>query len=354
MSGRRHHYLPRFLQRPFAFRQSGKHFYVYAHHRAYGAYATNVTELGQELDFYGGPEDTSLDDAITEGEKQLAVTVHRLNNGESVPKEDIATLFSALSIRTKTMRKSLSDLLPALLEAGRTRLLDDNELRAQLRKSLHDPRERKRLIYEQIRKNMGPQSREQQAQIYSKLLPAWQSFVANQEEALVIEMKRIVRVGLDYAIQEANSIADDAFLKALTKGPEMPIRAKRLVDEMHFEIWDALADEFFVLSDSGPVAMFTDAVPRLALGAIDNDVEMDLAFLPISPTRCVVARRPSTQQSLDVRGLNRISAALSHEFVVSHEKDDEHLTDLRQSISSMTPIATEESLFRILNDDDKR
>jgi DUF1365 family protein len=95
MAGRRHHYLPRFLLRPFAFRQKGKNFYVHAHHRVHGAYSTNVVELGEELDFYGSPEDTSLDDAITIGERQLAITVNKLNNGELVENEQIATLICA-------------------------------------------------------------------------------------------------------------------------------------------------------------------------------------------------------------------------------------------------------------------
>lgn len=67
MSGRRHHYLPRFLQRPFAHRQNGKESYVYAHHSARGAYPSNVMNLGLERDFYGSPEDTTLDDEITKG-----------------------------------------------------------------------------------------------------------------------------------------------------------------------------------------------------------------------------------------------------------------------------------------------
>lgn len=349
MAGRRQHYLPRFLQRPFAFRQSGKHFYVYAHHRAHGAYATNVTELGQELDFYGGPEDTSLDDAITIAEKRLALTINRLNSGDPVAKEDIAALFSALSIRTKTMRKSLTDLLPVLLEAGRARLLDDNVIRKQLRKSLHDPKERKKLFYEQLRKNMPHQSREQRARLYAKALPQWKAFVATQEESFVAQMKELIRLFLDRAREEASSIADDAYLKALAAGPDK--RTQRFADEMLFDIWDSVPGAFFILGDCGPVAMFTDGEPRLALGAIDDAVVMSQVFLPISPTRCIVGRLPSMECTLDVPGVNQISAALSNEFVISHEKESEALAALRQSIGSKDAFMSEDEVFQMLSSD---
>ena len=68
MAGRQHHYLPQLIQRPFAYRQQGKEFYVHAHHRTRGRFTPNTRGLGKELDFYGGPDDTSLDDAITRGE----------------------------------------------------------------------------------------------------------------------------------------------------------------------------------------------------------------------------------------------------------------------------------------------
>lgn len=75
MAGRKHHYLPQLIQRPFACRQQGNEFYVHAHHRKHGCFTPNTNGLGKELDFYGGPSDTSLDDAITQGEDTLAATV---------------------------------------------------------------------------------------------------------------------------------------------------------------------------------------------------------------------------------------------------------------------------------------
>jgi len=234
MSGRRHHYLPRFLQRPFAHRQNGKEFYVHAHHSARGAYPSNVMNLGLERDFYGSPEDTTLDDEITKGEQHLAQTVNKLNDGQEVPVDDIASLIAALSFRTKAMRKALSDLVPPLLEAGRTYMLDGRRLQQNLHESLHDPKKRKDLIYKQIRDQMGHHSREQQAKMYALMLPKWKILVQENEGRLLAQAHAWVAFALERMVEKASEIGDSGFLKALARGPNMPERAKRLATEMVF------------------------------------------------------------------------------------------------------------------------
>lgn len=351
MSGRKQHYLPRFLQRPFAFRQKGKQFYVYAHHRRHGSFPKNVMELGQELDFYGGPDDTALDDAITDGEQHLAVTVHRLNNGEVVPQNDIARLISALSIRTKAMRQALTDLFPKFLEAGRARILNERQIRRQFRESLENPAKQRELIDEQIRKRQPNLNREERGKMRALMLPHWKSYVATHQEQFVHELRELTTRLFDHALTEAASMADTAFLGALARGPEMLKRAERFAGVMQFNVWEADEGQFFVLGDCGPVGLFTDGAPRLALGNMSDDVQMDYVFLPVSPTRCIVGRRSPSAHGLSVTDLNKISACLSHEFVISHLREDEPVVELCALIGTLTPIETEESIFRVLNDD---
>lgn len=351
MAGRRHHYLPRFLQRPFAHRQSGKEFYVYAHHRDRGPYPTNVMNLGQERDFYGGPNDTTLDDEITQSEQQLAMTVHKLNAGEEVPTEDIASLITALSFRTKAMRKALAELIPPMMEAGRLYLLEDRRLQNELNQSLHDPKKRKDLIYKQIREQMGHLGREEKAKIYANILPKWQIFVRENEGRLLTQARAWASVVLDHLLERASEISDDAFLNALTKDPNMPERAKRLATEMAFEVWNAPNDKPFILGDCGTVGLFTDGKPRLALGSINESIEMEFIFLPISPQNCVVARRPSAIRSVAVSELNLLSASASREFFISAQQDLPEMAILRAAIGTIAPIATREEIVEVLTRD---
>lgn len=351
MAGRRHHYLPRFLQRPFAHRQSGKEFYVYAHHRQRGPYPTNVMNLGQERDFYGGPDDTALDDEITQGEQQLAMTVSKLNAGEEVTTEDIASLVAALSFRTKAMRKALTDLIPPLMEAGRSYLLERRQLQEELHQSLHDPKKCRELIYTQIREQMGHLGREQQAKMYALMLPKWKIFVHENERRLLSEAHAWIAVALERLMENAAEIGDGAFLKALAKGPNMPERAARLATEMVFEVWDAPEEDHFILGDCGTVSLFTDGKPRLAVGSMDKDVEMDMVFLPISPKRCIVARKHSTVRSIGVPDLNRLSATASREFFISAQPDGPQMLELRGAIGTIDPIATREEIAQVLTRD---
>lgn len=351
MAGRRHHYLPRFLQRQFAHRQSGKQFYVYAHHRVRGSYPTNILNLGQERDFYGSPDDTALDDEITQGEQQLAMTVQMLSAGEEVATKDIASLIAALSFRTKAMRKALTELIPPLMEAGRTYMLEGRLLQDELHQSLHDPKKRKDLIYKRIREQMGPLGREQMAKMYALMLPKWKIFVQENEDHLHAQARAWVDIALEHMMMKASEIGDDAFLKALARGPNMPERASRLVTEMVFEVWNAPEGEQFILGDCGTVGLFTDGKPRLALGNIDEDVEMEFVFLPISPSRCVVARKPCANRSIGVSDLNRLSASASREFFISAQHDGPIMAELRGAIGTIEPIATRDQIVQTLTRD---
>jgi hypothetical protein len=78
---------------------------------------------------------------------------------------------------------------------------------------------------------------------------------------------------------------------------------------------------------------------------------MDYVFLPVSPIRCIVGRRSSNAHGLNVADLNKISASLSHEFLISHLQEEEPLVELCVLIGTLTPIETEEGIFRALNDD---
>lgn len=348
MSGRKHHYLPQLIQRPFAYRQQGKEFYVHAHHRTRGRFSPNTSGLGKELDFYGGPSDTSLDDAITQGEGALAATVQAINRGAKVLPIDLATLICALAFRTKSMREALAGLFPMLLEALRLKLLDPMRLRRDLLASLTDPKEQKRLINAEMSKRFGHVHREQRAKIYGFISSQWKSHVAINEAQLVAEAWGMVHALLSRARTEANSLADGAYLKALAKDPAMPIRANRMATDMVFDVVDAQPDEFFILGDCGPVAMFSDGKPRLVLAAIANDVVMEAVYLPASPTRCIIGRLPTSTTHLSVEEINRISASLSLEFFISAHDTGGDLDKLQATIGSLVPIETEEEIIHAL------
>jgi hypothetical protein len=346
MSGRRHHYLPRFLQRPFAFRQKGKQFYVHAHHRAHGSFPANVMDVGQEWDFYGNPERSALDDQITAGERKLAITLHRLNRQEDVPQLDVAQVIGALSIRTKAMRAALTSLVPLIVDGGRERLLSTKRLRQEFRDEFLDSKKQRDFVDEKMKEHPRL-SRDERARARAQMLLRWKAFVASREEEFIATFRAIASEMFDRIEREALSLADNAFLGALEQDPGMHARAEKFVEEMRFGVW-CCDNDFFVLGDCGPIALYSDEGWRLALGAISSDVQMEFVFLPISPSHCIVGQRGHRGHGLSPVDVNRKSAALSYEFIVSHLGKCEPLDDLSATIGSMVPIESQDSIFEFL------
>jgi Protein of unknown function (DUF4238) len=351
MAGRQHHYLPRFLQRPFAHRQSGAKFYVHAHHRTRGSLVVNVANIGQERDFYGGPSDSTLDDAITAQENQLADTLRRLNMGDCVDDGESALLICALGIRTKAMRSAVATLFPIAMEALRRSVLQSKRMQNEFHRSLHDPKFRRKLIEEKLRKDFPQLGREERARAHARLSSAWKQFVAGREQQLLVELTTMADAAFHEAMLTSGAKADEAFISALSRGSPGRERAEKMVSDFEFDVWDAINDDRFVLGDCGPIAVFSDGVPRLLLGAVDTHVQMDAVLLPISPTRCVVARRSGWRHTISPLELNRASASLSHEFFISDQSDVPWIDELRQLIGSCVPIDTEDDILRVLTSD---
>ncbi len=349
MAGRRHHYLPQLIQRPFAFRQSGKEYYVRAYHRTRGRFTPNTAGLGKELDFYGGPEDTSLDDAMTSGEGELAKVVQALNRGEHPSPVEMATLVCALAFRTKAMRDALAGMMPAIVSALRIKVLDISRIRRDLLASLNDPKERKRQIFQAIDSG-PPQSREQRAKAYAALLPAWRKYVSAREDELVGQAWATASLVMDKIRSEATNIAQASYLEVLSRDPTVPARARKLMEEMVFTVIQAPEGQSFILGDCGPVARFSDGKSRLVLGAVNQDADIEHIFLPISPSRCIHAHAPSSTWWPSVAEINKISASLSVEFFISDCESGEDLEALRESIGTLDPVDSEEDIIQELLD----
>lgn len=119
MSGRKQHYLPQFLQRPFSHRVFKSNYYVHVHERR-TRYSPSTSGVGAIRDFYSNVEDTRADDNITATESMLAKIVDDVLDEKSISSgNDVSILFSALSIRTLKMKNAMEELAPAMIAALR-------------------------------------------------------------------------------------------------------------------------------------------------------------------------------------------------------------------------------------------
>src|SRR2546423_1901463 len=102
MSGKRQHFIPRFLQKGFASHSVGRETFVWAFRKGVSPYNPNIDNVGVEGYFYTEGADTEVDASITSAEYQLGDLIEHLRTESAGPVSDplIAQLIAHLEIRT--------------------------------------------------------------------------------------------------------------------------------------------------------------------------------------------------------------------------------------------------------------
>lgn len=349
MAGRRQHYLPQFLQRRFRFRSSKGQDYVYSH-EAMRSYSPSTTGLGLERDFYGHPDQSSADENITQVEGRLGEIVKHLNEAPgTVSQEDYAVLVAALSVRTKKMREAINDLIKKMARTMGPAIDQHGMLRAEIDSYWADQRKIDSLIEEEIKKQPGlnralrsmarvvvkRQWMEKKREIYDQM----------HQGGLVLANQFFERMEA-----ESEKIAGQALKRVFEEDPGVPKRVESLKEYTFFVI--DVADGDFILGDCATVGVRSDGQVRLAFGELDQANPLAYIFLPISPTRCVVASRSGDVPTYPTNDINRFSAALSHRFFISKSEQVDHLDELRKLIGTADPMASDadvETLMRSLS-----
>jgi hypothetical protein len=342
MSGRQHHYLPQFLQRYFYARKSGDEFYVYAHRKS-SSFQPNTGSIGKQRDFYGSPEATKGDDNITLEEGRLADIVSRANaEGESAVKQDeLAVLFASLSIRTKKIREALKEAAPRII-AALSKVYDVvREVSREYDEFFADKAQIGRMIDDQIAQRRMDRNQAAKTRVVVRA-GIIQAAKGHKEEA-IREAKAMFDDLMSKLEVEASSIADTSFLRVFEESAA-PDKRVELFKKLNYQIVEAPEGECFILGDCAVVSVQSDGTPKLALGNVDEGLSLSEVWLPISPRRAVVGRVEGFSSALDVSGVNRLSAMLSHEFFITHGPLSEKDSGLPDLIATIEPLLTPDEL----------
>lgn len=346
MSGRRQHYLPRFLQRPFRSRIKGGDF-VHVHEQGRAPYLANLMGVGQERDFYGHPDHSALDDAITRHEDRLVQILRHLEADglTRVTNQQVASLLSAIALRTKKMREALVGLIPLLTSWARQQHGDALEVARAVEEQLANIRERDRIIEEQLEK-LPRLNREARHKARTIARQHWQRTIEAKRDEWRSQAQSMLLELLDKIDEEADSIATKAFHQALTRLLADPDRNDHF-EAYTYMLWDVAPPDYLVLGDCGVIGQRADGQWRLALGNMSDEVPLDLVVLPISPQRCIIGRRSGSIDPPSVVEINEASAALSHRFFISDREDDQQAV-LRDRVGSLEPIGSRDELSQLL------
>lgn len=131
MAGKRHHIIPKFLQKGFASREEGDTVWTWLYHKNIAEPREISTKDTLVSEYFYGKGEESADDEITEFETtRLAPLVDALRDGRCEARDgqqEIAGLVAHLSIRTKLIRKGFQEVSEKFL-GGLGKILGDGEL----------------------------------------------------------------------------------------------------------------------------------------------------------------------------------------------------------------------------------
>lgn len=118
MAGRQQHTIPKFLLKGFASKVVGDQTYTWLYRRGGEPQETNISRVSTNRDFYGKPGSTTVDQQITEAEgdkySPLVDDLRKQKPGTAAPAAaEVADLVMHLSMRTRFLRKSMTDCINA-------------------------------------------------------------------------------------------------------------------------------------------------------------------------------------------------------------------------------------------------
>jgi hypothetical protein len=338
MSGKRQHYIPRFLQEGFASRKNRDAVFTWVYRKGQRPVDTNIINVGVEGFFYTKTDDTEVDDLITKQEGPLSELVSALRESESVEVSDdrIPLLIGHLEFRTRHLRQSVLGPSSYLV----SRLLDyvegqDVYLKRLERRLRTDAAIKERLLTEMMKRRIPQRKFGECLKKYHALVP-----VAVQEsKPMLCYLVAIMRPRLK---EQISGMIKSAHIDAL----KMPAAASEGRIERYKKITyrvERVPDNSLILGDS--VVLFMVEGPNPYRTILQKDEIMKAVLLPLSPGKLLVGS-PSPA-FIGLSELRQAIARRSVEFFISHQ-DSEPNRKLCKQIGEDASLISEEQLEQII------
>ncbi len=284
MSGKRHHFVPQFIQRGFASHISDGKVLTWVYRKAHSPFNTNIINVGVEKDFYTHEGSSQIDDVITEAEGRFGALLNTLRNSAAPRLEnrkEIAQLIAHLETRSRNLRENFTDIGGMMMNQLIQFVSDPNQLASLLDREITSrPDVLQKIVFEELQKSGLPS--ELGLQLLARMkdqLP----IVFSQDLKVLAESLDHVQKKLPNAIKK---IARAGQLRSLSQSI-YPQKRVELYSELHYQLIDVtgplpLGDSIVVFHVDGATEFrpFTQADdPLLAV------------ILPITPTRLLCGSR---------------------------------------------------------------
>lgn len=333
MAGRRHHYVPRWAQAGFA--DLGARSKARTHLYRHGASAPLLVAtraVGLEGDFYrykAGALDKSADEPLTAREAHHYSKLHhwllRAGPSAAVSHAEASELFAHLETRTKEFRDYTTTACTRLASHIKEFLAEPAQFRAFLAQLVTAQPD----VFQAALASVG--SFAPPEQVVALLL--------NDAEYSPAEARQIAYFSrLPWVALLVDAVAA-GHVEALLSSPASEERMRQYADR-EFSIVD-LPDAALVLG-SAPLILKPEGEGYTSL--LIGGVPIEFAFLPLSPTRLLLASRPGFALP-PWEELRYASVACSRDFFISKEPS-EVLTDLLPKLGEWAPRVSDATTAR--------
>lgn len=337
MSGRRHHYIPQFLQRGFASHSSNKDSYTWVYRKGdINPFNSNIKNIGMEGDFYSEEKETALDDTITDAETEYGLFVDDLRKADDkvkVNKFKAAKLLAHLEVRTKNLRINyrnagtyvVTEMAKFLENSDNCERFVSNQVKIHAVKMIEDE-----LTKQGIPRTLFPIFRTQFAPLVQEKIPE-----------MVESMKGMLQYLIGNLPETFNKSAKSGHIKALLNSHTPPIKVS-VYEKLNFQIITT-GDPKIPLGDSAVIFNVEGEREFKPFFEIDN--KLLAVILPISSTKLLLGSKIG--HSVDIAKIPEAIASCSLEYFIASEESSEN-DNLLKCISNNTSILSKSDMDEIL------
>ena len=341
MAGSRQHFLPRFLKKGFSSKIRKNEYFTWVFTKEGKPYEANLKNIGLENFFYGKPDESEIDEHITNQEDIYSKEINNLRAlnancylDESFPSEFITHLI----VRAKHLRESFQDVNTTIIDVVQRKLDTPQKCYQMLCNIfLNQPEVIEKSLSEELDKNLPPGFPQQMKKILVEYL---KTFVPKVLPETAIKGFPVFNQGLSNMVKEMPNFAKEAHIKALSKAGIAP---EKFIERFRGLDWSLIVThkQTFILGDIGPVIRYE---PDLHFKPfLFAKGELAQVFLPISDSHIIVGKSNNNLPIPDFGQINEASAALSQYYFISSEnKETEH--KLSQIIASKSSNISDDEI----------
>lgn len=313
MSGRKHHYIPRFFMKPFAYRQNGTFFYLKVYKKN-SSYESEAMGVGAEKDLYGPPEDSLVDEMITKMEFDIQNILKNLQVN-IILNEEVAVLINHLLSRTKCFNECSISVYNKFIEYG-FNLIDgisldkvENKLIEKVKQELADKAPHKVKKAKKEKTYAEDLFKKRKAEIGAL---KWNSMV----KASFTETLNECRDSFRKMNEDINSIVKHEWFECLKKLPNSP--RIDFYKKFSYSLICNDNDEF-ILGDCIAIGLYKDGIFRLPLQDLDETNRLEKIYFPISPNVAILGVRINSTSNIEfsTKEINKNLIEISSSFVTS-------------------------------------